>query len=164
MQYGQEALEILQALYGPEDLHVAVAQVNLALFLAPIGETDRAESLLHAALDMRTRLLGPEHRDIGHVYHNLALLYRNTGRWAQAESAYERALDIWVQQRAVNEWMATQRDLAEMWRMRGDRTAALAAYDKLLHFALAASTPDNNLHAYFAAERAKCEAYFSAGH
>ncbi|KJE95911.1 hypothetical protein CAOG_06304 [Capsaspora owczarzaki ATCC 30864] len=151
--YGKEALEILTAMYGPDDLHTALGRLNLGLYKCPLDKHQEAEALYLSALVTRVKLLGKEHRDVAQVYHNLALLYRNTAQWSKAGPQYERSLEIWHRQRAIQEWMITQRDYIEMFELQSKWTEALEQMDKLLKFTDAAVTKSHPIYEKFASDR-----------
>ncbi len=67
LSLGEEARSIVLEIYGPDDLHVASAAVNLGLFMCPLGRHDEAETKFVGALVQRVKQLGREHVDVAHV-------------------------------------------------------------------------------------------------
>lgn len=151
---GKEALDILMAKYGPNDLHTALGRINLALYKCPLGKSDEAESLYLSALVTRVKILGTDHKDIAQVYHNLALLYRNTERFEKAQPQYERALEIWQRNKCVQEWMITQRDFVEHYQLQNKFQEAGEQMDKLIRFCAAAFGTEHPVYQHFVSERA----------
>jgi WD40 repeat protein/uncharacterized caspase-like protein/Tfp pilus assembly protein PilF len=90
----QRALQLREAVLGPDHQDVATSLCNLALLLRTTGRYAEAELLYRRALAIDAKALGPDHPGTVIDLNNLAELLRTTGRYAEAEPLYRRALAI----------------------------------------------------------------------
>ena len=71
--YFERALAILEAAYGPDDIKVASALMNLGGLERLRGSYADAVRYLERALAIRERVLGPEHAEVARVLGNLGI-------------------------------------------------------------------------------------------
>jgi tetratricopeptide (TPR) repeat protein len=94
--YLRRALAVYVKTLGPRHLVTAGLYVSYGTLLAKRGRGDdftRADSLLHAALDIR-RILGPTHPALAYPLHSLGILALNRGDPRAAEGWLRQALAI----------------------------------------------------------------------
>ena len=90
----REALEMREALFGPDHPKVALTVNNLALVHRRQAHYRRAEPLFHRALSIRRTQLGKEHVSVAISLFGLAGLLHRTDRRRPALDAYEEALAL----------------------------------------------------------------------
>ncbi len=80
--------------FGVEHPHTAKALTNLARGLLQLGDTAKAEPLLHRAIAIQEGDPGPEHPDTARTVAVLGGIFMNRGNHATAEPLFRRALAI----------------------------------------------------------------------
>ncbi|MDX1996442.1 MAG: serine/threonine-protein kinase [Thermoanaerobaculia bacterium] len=90
----KEALVIARATFASDDIRLAAAQNNLAMFYDRTGQAAKAEPLYRESLEIRRRALGPDHLDVAASFNNLGVLYLGRGRYWDAVEALEESLRI----------------------------------------------------------------------
>ena len=80
--------------FGPHDPRLGVALNNLARVHQARRRYDKAETLLHRALDMAVETRGQEHPDTAVNMANLAGLYQTQQRYDEAEPLLRQAVEI----------------------------------------------------------------------
>lgn len=93
----QQAVQVAQATFGPNDRRVGISLDELGLLLSDQGDFAGAETSLRRALAVFQKNAGPQSKDIGTTLLNLARLYGDHGRWGEAEGAYHDALTATLQ-------------------------------------------------------------------
>ena len=88
------ALQLSEALYGPEHPTVAIGLNNLASVLESTNRLARAEPLYRRALAISEATYGEQHPTVAAGLNNLAGLLQATNRLAEAEPLFRRALAI----------------------------------------------------------------------
>lgn len=99
----QQAVQVAQATFGPDDRRVGLSLDALGLLLSDRDDFVDAEIALRRALAILQKTDGPKSKDTGTALLNLARLYRDHGRWGQAEGAYRDALTAFVQAYGQND-------------------------------------------------------------
>lgn len=77
-----------------DDLRVAVALNDLAMFYYRAERYTDGEPLHKRALEIQEKILGPTHPDVIQTLHNLAALYYAQENYAESEVLLKRALNI----------------------------------------------------------------------
>ncbi|ANM30245.1 hypothetical protein ABI59_12615 [Acidobacteria bacterium Mor1] len=90
----EQALPILEAAYGPDDVRLGPAINGLAIAKRHLEQRDEAEALYERVLEIRERELGPMHPDVAETLGNLAVLVGVSGDRERARGLHERALAI----------------------------------------------------------------------
>ena len=91
----RRALEIFEAVYGPDHPTVATGLNNLALLLKGTNRLDEAEPLYRRCIEIWESSLGADHPNIASGLNNLAGLLLATNRLDEAEPLYRRCIEIW---------------------------------------------------------------------
>jgi tetratricopeptide (TPR) repeat protein len=94
IEFYDQAIEALRAVYGPSHMTIATALNNKGLAFQFSGDAETAEALYRESLAMRQELLPASHPDIAQSMNNLAQFLRNAGKCAEAEPLYREALDL----------------------------------------------------------------------
>jgi tetratricopeptide (TPR) repeat protein/predicted Ser/Thr protein kinase len=94
LQFNEQALQIREAVLGPDHPEVATTLNNLAVVQRAMGAYDAASASYGRALAIGEAALGPDHPSVATTLNNLGLLYLTQGKYAQSQSALERALAI----------------------------------------------------------------------
>ena len=84
-----------QSKSNEEPANVAAVLSNLADIALDSGEMQRAEKLLHEALDVYCRTLGSDYPQTAIVLNNLGSLLDDQGKYADARSYVNHAIAIW---------------------------------------------------------------------
>ncbi len=82
----QQALEILEKVFGEEHPNVAQSLNNLGLLYNNQGEYAKAEPLYLRSLEILEKVFGEEHPNVAQSLNNLGLLYNNQGEYAKVSS------------------------------------------------------------------------------
>ncbi len=90
----EEALEVAENTFGPDDPKVAISLNILAELYVIKGSYDEIEPLYKRALEINEKAFGPDNPDVAISLNNLAELYYNQGRYVEAAPLYKRALKI----------------------------------------------------------------------
>jgi tetratricopeptide (TPR) repeat protein len=88
----RKAMDVFEALEGPDSLHYAYASANLAVALADQGQPARAEPLLRRALFLVQKHLPPENPAIASLEANLGIVYLREGELHKAEPLLQDVL------------------------------------------------------------------------
>ncbi len=88
------ALEMGEAVLGPEHQDVAAYLNNLAQLLQNTNRSGEAEPMFRRALEIEKAAYGTESSEVATGLNNLAELLRETERFDEAEPMYRRALKI----------------------------------------------------------------------
>jgi len=91
---GQQALELRQQIFGPEDPATVRAMKSHADTLIELAEYDTAEAMLKQAIEINRRVLGEEHGSTASAMGALARMYSMMGRYEEAAARYEEVLAI----------------------------------------------------------------------
>uniref|UniRef100_A0A7S2YBC5 Uncharacterized protein n=1 Tax=Entomoneis paludosa TaxID=265537 RepID=A0A7S2YBC5_9STRA len=86
------ALEIRQALLGPNSIDVAATICNKGQTHHQRGQLDLAMDCYQEFLDLAPTRLGSNHRDIATIYKCMAEIHHEQGRLEEARTMYEQAL------------------------------------------------------------------------
>ena len=89
-----EALPILEGIFGNHHVEVAALLHNLAAVVEARGDGEHAELLYRRALAMRSELLGTAHPDVALTSNNLGRLLAERGAHAEARDLLEGAVAI----------------------------------------------------------------------
>jgi len=87
-----DALSIMNAVYGPIHRDIADVSVQMALVHYHSKELSATVEAQQRAVIIYERLHGPDHHDTMFAYANLALFLENSGRFASAASVMSRAI------------------------------------------------------------------------
>jgi CHAT domain-containing protein/Tfp pilus assembly protein PilF len=90
----QQALEIAERMYGPEDTTLAIALNRLGNFYFGAGKYAEALPPMRRALAICEKALGDKHVYVAYTLNSLACIAEEQGRYADAEQSYRRALAI----------------------------------------------------------------------
>lgn len=80
--------------FGANDLRLAHALNDLAMFYYRAQRFTEAEPPHKRALEVQEKILGPTHPDVIQTLHNLAALHYAQENYAESEVLLKRALDI----------------------------------------------------------------------
>ncbi len=136
----ERALEIDQAVFGPDAPELAERRNNLAILTWQLGDLKRAQELFERALLSKEKLEGPDHPDVVALLNNLGILVREQGEAGEAEALHRRALEIGAKVLGsrhpdlASVWFSLGRALAVLGR-RGD---AIAAFEQAVEIHRAA--------------------------
>ena len=89
----ERALELREAVLGPDHPDTVISRNNLALAYKDSGQPALAIPLFERALEAFRRLRGPDHPDTLACQNNLALAYQGAGQLDRAISLFERTLE-----------------------------------------------------------------------
>lgn len=124
------ALAIDEAVFGPDDPHVARDLNNLGNMLHSQGDLTGARAALERALEIDEETLGLDHPTVAHRLNNLGRVLRDRGNFARSHATYERALviseEIWGRRHAE-----TARTLWGLGALAQERGAPEQARDYL---------------------------------
>jgi tetratricopeptide (TPR) repeat protein len=95
--YSRKAVEIREAVFGPEHPETATSVQNLATVYRLLKRFDRAEELLQQVLKVRQGTLGPGTRDTAASLNELGNLYLDQHVNDRALDFYEKAFQIRLQ-------------------------------------------------------------------
>ena len=95
LPYVERALEIWQAVLGPEHPNTAAGLNHLGFVLKSQGDLAGARPSFERALAIQEKVLGAEHPETARSLNNLGALLESQGDFAGARSNYERALASW---------------------------------------------------------------------
>ena len=141
----KEALNVAEATFGGEDVHVAASLNALASLYYSQEKYADAEPLFKRALAIEEKALGPDDPHVATLLNNLAVLYDDQGKYADAEPLYKRALAI--DEKALgpdDPHVATdQNNLAELYREQGKYADAEPLYQRALAIVEKALGPDD---------------------
>ncbi|HEX3518153.1 MAG TPA: FxSxx-COOH system tetratricopeptide repeat protein [Solirubrobacteraceae bacterium] len=90
----QQALEIYEAVFGPDDLRVAKALNNLGNVLQILGDSTGALAAFRRSLSIKEQIYGPTHTEVASTLNNLGNGLLQAGELDGARSIQERALQI----------------------------------------------------------------------
>jgi serine/threonine-protein kinase len=93
-RYGNEALALQRAIYGPSHPAVAATIVSLASLARRRGDVAGAESLFRQAIATYAASQRPDHPDLAFALRGLANTLRQENRLREAVAAYEQALAV----------------------------------------------------------------------
>jgi tetratricopeptide (TPR) repeat protein len=94
LPYFEQALELAEKRYGPNDPALAVELNNLAEVHRLLGQLDKAEALYIRAIALDEDAGRGDDPGLATSLNNLALTYRTQGRLEEAEGLYLRALAL----------------------------------------------------------------------
>ncbi len=89
-----EALEMVQAVMGPDHLYVAYSLNDLSTFYGHQEDLGTVDSLLEQARHIAEKQLGRMHKFTAMIYYNQAQARRRAGRLKGAQALYRTALEI----------------------------------------------------------------------
>lgn len=90
----QQALQVAQSTWGPNDRHVALSSNFLGILEQDLEKFADAETHLNQALTLDTKNEGAEGKDTATDLANLGNLYQDEGKYPTAEKALQQALAI----------------------------------------------------------------------
>jgi CHAT domain-containing protein/tetratricopeptide (TPR) repeat protein len=90
----QQALQVAQATWGPNDSHVALSSNFLGILEMDLEKFSDAETHLNQALAIDTKNEGAEGKSAATDLFNLGELYQEEGKYPAAEKAMQQALAI----------------------------------------------------------------------
>jgi tetratricopeptide (TPR) repeat protein/predicted Ser/Thr protein kinase len=90
----EDALAILEEVWGPDDLRLATVLTNMVRATEARGDMDAAERFAARALSIREKSLGPDHPRVARTLTNLALVVLHRGQVDRAVEALQRATSI----------------------------------------------------------------------
>lgn len=99
----QQAVQIAQSTFGPNDRRLGLSLDALGLLYKSLDDLADADSCLRRALAIIKAADGPSSKDAATILLNLADLYADHGRWGEAESDFREALTISVQAYGQND-------------------------------------------------------------
>jgi tetratricopeptide (TPR) repeat protein/roadblock/LC7 domain-containing protein len=141
----QRALELSEAVFGPDHPDVAISLNNLGNAVRNEGKLDEALALYERALAIRLAALGPDHEEIGTSYNNLGIVHATKGDPAKAEEYYLKSLavseKVWGPTGA--QLVPALSNLANIRVDRGDLAGARKYYGRARALLEAARSPDD---------------------
>jgi hypothetical protein len=93
--YQQARREKVKAL-GPDDLEVALSDLNLGFTLQLAGHLDEALDAFARGEEIATRAVGRDHPTTAHIVYNKADALNVLRRFAEALPAFQQALEVWT--------------------------------------------------------------------
>jgi tetratricopeptide (TPR) repeat protein len=90
----EEALQLAEKTFGPDDLNVSRSLNNLSVVYRALGKTPETEPLLLRASQIAEKNLSPDSLTLAKVIENLATSYFDDGKFAAAEPLFQRVLNI----------------------------------------------------------------------
>jgi tetratricopeptide (TPR) repeat protein/CHAT domain-containing protein len=141
----QEALELSEKAFGPDDPETASTLCVLAELYYSMGDYAKAEPLYQRALKIDEKALGPDHPSTARDLRNLAGLYKSMGDYAKAEPLYQRALKIDEKALGPEHPNTAQslNSLAIIYESMGDYAKAEPLYQRALKINEKALGPDH---------------------
>jgi CHAT domain-containing protein len=88
----KEAIEILEEIYGPNNIYLAPVFNQLARFHRSLGDYDKAEPLFRKALAIYEERLGSDHPYVSYGLNELASLYAETNDLEHAYKLFKRGM------------------------------------------------------------------------
>jgi tetratricopeptide (TPR) repeat protein/CHAT domain-containing protein len=141
----QQALEINEAVLGPDHPDVASALSNLGSMYQAQGKYSQAEPVLQRALKIQEKALGPDDPDNVIILNNLAMLYKAQSKYSQAEPLLQRSLTI--REKALGpddpKLANTLNNLAALYDDQGKYAQAEPMYQRALSIREKAMRPDH---------------------
>ena len=98
----QLAIAAKEKALGPDDPDVAASISNAAIYLAELGETERAAEYAHRAVKIMEASIGLDHPRSAPPLVNYAELMNRLGRFEEARAAAERALEVFERETDPN--------------------------------------------------------------
>jgi tetratricopeptide (TPR) repeat protein/predicted Ser/Thr protein kinase len=134
LPHQQRALQIYEAVHGPEHPTVAVVLLNLGVTQDRLGEHHAALDSFNKGIEIVTAVQGPEHANLGYLYNSVATTRRTLGDLEGAFVAQQRALAIWEGTFGSEHPTVAlaQNNLAAMLCQRDQCREALALYERAL--------------------------------
>jgi tetratricopeptide (TPR) repeat protein/transcriptional regulator with XRE-family HTH domain len=141
----ENALDIHEAIAGPDHPDTAISLNNLASLLRDQGDLAAARPLYERALEISERVLGPDHPATAIGLNNLALLLRDQGDLVAARPLYEQALEIRERVMGPDHPAAATslNSLASLLRDQGDLAAARPLFERALEIRERVMGPDH---------------------
>ncbi|HEY2828440.1 MAG TPA: tetratricopeptide repeat protein [Pirellulales bacterium] len=141
----QQALEIDEAVLGPDHPEVASALSNLGSMYQAQGKLSQAAPVLERALQIQEKASGPDDPDNVIILNNLAMLYKAQSKFSQAEPLYLRALAIREKVLKPDDPKIanTLNNLAAMYDEQGKYAQAEPMYQRALSIREKALGPDH---------------------
>ncbi|MCE9576808.1 MAG: serine/threonine-protein kinase [Deltaproteobacteria bacterium] len=102
LRSSQQAAELAQRAYGPDDPYVASCVMDVGLALFYLGEYARARTEVTRALALWRAVYGPDHEDVAAALNNLGEIYRAEHRLPEASDSYRAAAAIWERRGSVD--------------------------------------------------------------
>jgi len=130
----REAVQLTEAVYGPESQQVATCLNHLAYQLSLVSEFDEARIQLERGLALREKLLGPDDVDVGWSVYQYAHVLNASGARELARAQFERACTIWETSLPENHPQTARgfRDYAQVLGDAGEYEAALEYAERAL--------------------------------
>ncbi|MEM9463445.1 MAG: tetratricopeptide repeat protein [Myxococcota bacterium] len=129
----RQALDDFEAWLGPEHLFVATTVGNIGVSLLGQGKLDEAQAQIRRSQRLLERSLGPDHPHVAASLHNLGTIRKEQGHYEEALRLYERAFEL--RRKRLDEdheaLVESRVALAEIGRLRGDPSGAVAALETL---------------------------------
>ena len=127
----QQAAQVAQATWGPQDLHLAVTLNALGIVDQHLEKFSDAETNLKQALAIFTNVEGAESKNAAPVLNNLGTLYLDLGRYADADKVTQQALAITIKLEGENniDVATTETNLAIIFQ-KEDKYAEAETYFK----------------------------------
>ena len=128
----QQAAQVAEATWGPNDLHLAVTLNALGNVEGNLEKYNDAETSLKRALAIFTNLEGAQGKDAAIALNNLGVIYQDTARFADAEKVTQQALVIHIKLLGENDpGVATdESNLALIYEQENKYGDAEALYKK----------------------------------
>lgn len=96
-EHYERVLALLEKLFGPRHLRVAVALTDLGSVLRRMGQYAAAKERLERALAIQQDTVGPTHVTVARALSTLAIVFKELGQFEEARVRHERALDLFEQ-------------------------------------------------------------------
>ena len=94
LQYYQEALEMLRAIYSGNHPDVTNSLNNIGLVYNSLGEHTKALQYYQEALEMRKAIYSGNHPDVANSLNNIGTVYDRLGEHTKALQYYQEALEM----------------------------------------------------------------------
>ncbi|UCG60430.1 MAG: CHAT domain-containing protein [Candidatus Zixiibacteriota bacterium] len=130
----EEALALLEALFGPRYSSIAIGLSNLGLIYKALHRYSEADSVLRLSIEIGEEALGPQNPGLAHALNNLANLYTHMGKYDQARPIQERAVSILETALGPQhpEVAKFRKDLGRLYACAGMSAESRDSYDKFI--------------------------------
>ncbi|HVI00294.1 MAG TPA: serine/threonine-protein kinase [Enhygromyxa sp.] len=95
LPHQQRALQIYEAVLGPQHPTAAIVLLNLGVTQDRLGQHQAALTSYERGIEVVKAVQGPEHSNLGYFYNSVGTTSVHLCDFAGALAAYQRALDIW---------------------------------------------------------------------
>jgi tetratricopeptide (TPR) repeat protein len=150
----QRALQIQESVFGPMNVDVAGALINVALRLHELGRDREAEPVIARSVATFTKLLGEDNARVAVALLDEAEILTELGRFEQARADLDRALAIWKARGASPVFLGVGLlDLGRLELVQGRPRQARDALEQALQL-VGSSDPPTRAEAEFALAQA----------